>query len=104
MRRLTLRACEVRPQVIVFEDLHWMDQATEEYLCFVADSIPTSRLLLLLTYRPGYLHPLGERTYHTRVALRPPSGGVYTPRPGGRNSPCRPIKRRARSSIPSRPG
>jgi tetratricopeptide (TPR) repeat protein len=71
VRRLTLRACEVRPQIIVFEDLHWIDQATEEYLRFVADSIPTSRLLLLLTYRPGYVHPLGERTYHTHLTLTP---------------------------------
>jgi tetratricopeptide (TPR) repeat protein len=68
-RRLHLRAAEVHPQVIVFEDLHWMDKATEEYLLFVADSIPTSRSLLLFTYRPGYTHPFGERTYHTRIAL-----------------------------------
>jgi class 3 adenylate cyclase/tetratricopeptide (TPR) repeat protein len=69
LRRLTIRAAEVRPQVAVFEDAHWMDQATEAYLLFTADSIPTSRVLRLLTYRPGYVHPFGERTYHTRMAL-----------------------------------
>jgi class 3 adenylate cyclase/tetratricopeptide (TPR) repeat protein len=69
LRRLTVRASEVRPQVAVFEDAHWMDQATEEYLLFTADSIPTSRVLRLLTYRTGYVHPFGERTYHTRIAL-----------------------------------
>jgi class 3 adenylate cyclase/tetratricopeptide (TPR) repeat protein len=69
LRRLTVRASEVRPQVAVFEDAHWMDQATEAYLLFTADSIPTSRVLRLLTYRPGYVHPFGERTYHTRIAL-----------------------------------
>ena len=69
LRRLTLRASEVRPQVTVFEDAHWMDQATEEYLLLTADSIPTSRVLRILTYRPGYIHPFGERTYHTRIAL-----------------------------------
>src|SRR5262249_20813497 len=69
LRRLTLRASEVRPQVTVFEDAHWMDQATEEYLLFTADSIPTSRVMRILTYRPGYVHPFGERTYHTRIAL-----------------------------------
>jgi len=68
-RRLTLRACEVRPQVVAFEDGHWMDKATEDYLVFVADSVPTSRFLFILTYRPGYAHPFGERTYHTRIAL-----------------------------------
>ena len=69
LRRLLLRAAEVRPQVVVFEDLHWMDQATEAFLTFTADSIPTSRVLCLFTYRPGYVHPFGERTYHTRLVL-----------------------------------
>jgi tetratricopeptide (TPR) repeat protein len=69
LRRLTVRAAEVRPQVAVFEDGHWMDQATEEYLLFTADSIPTSRVLRILTYRTGYSHPFGERTYHTWIAL-----------------------------------
>src|SRR5262249_31025233 len=54
LRRLLLRAAEVRPQVVVFEDLHWMDQATEAFLTLTADSIPTSRVLCLFTYRPGY--------------------------------------------------
>jgi tetratricopeptide (TPR) repeat protein len=69
LRRLTVRAAEVRPQVAVYEDGHWMDQATEEYLLFTADSIPTSRVLRILTYRTGYSHPFGERTFHTRIAL-----------------------------------
>jgi class 3 adenylate cyclase/tetratricopeptide (TPR) repeat protein len=69
LRRLTIRAAEVRPQVAVFEDAHWMDQATEEYLLFTADSIPTNRVLRILTYRPAYVHSFGERTYHTRMAL-----------------------------------
>jgi tetratricopeptide (TPR) repeat protein len=69
LRRLLLRAAEVQPQVVVFEDLHWMDQATEAFLTMMADSIPTSRVLCLFTYRPGYVHPFGERTYYTRLAL-----------------------------------
>ena len=69
LRRLLLRAAEVRPQVLVFEDLHWMDQATEAFLTFLADSVPASRVLCLFTYRPGYIHPFGDRTYHTRIAL-----------------------------------
>jgi tetratricopeptide (TPR) repeat protein len=69
LRRLTVRASEVRPQVAVYEDVHWMDQATEEYLLFTADSVPSSRVLRILTYRTGYMHPFGERSYHTRIAL-----------------------------------
>jgi class 3 adenylate cyclase/tetratricopeptide (TPR) repeat protein/ribosomal protein L40E len=69
LRCLAVRAAEVHPQVIVYEDVHWMDQASEESLLFAADSIPASRILQILTYRTGYRHPLGERSYHTRIAL-----------------------------------
>ncbi len=69
LRMLTHRASEIRPQVLVCEDLHWMDKATEEYLVFAADSVPTSRVLCILTYRTGYVHPLGDRSYYTRLGL-----------------------------------
>ena len=71
LRRLLVRAAEVRPQVLVFEDLHWMDKATEAALLAIADSIPSSRVLCLFTYRPGYIQPFGDRTYHTRLTLPP---------------------------------
>lgn len=69
LRHLAVRAAEVYPQVLVYEDIHWMDQATEESLLFAADSVPTSRILQIFTYRTGYQHPFGERSYHTRIVL-----------------------------------
>lgn len=69
LRRLAVRAAEVQPQVLVYEDVHWIDQASEESLVFAADSVPTSRILQILTYRTGYQHPFGERSYHTRIVL-----------------------------------
>jgi class 3 adenylate cyclase/tetratricopeptide (TPR) repeat protein len=69
VRRLVLRAADVWPQVIVYEDVHWMDQATEEYLGLMADIIATSRVLMILTYRPGYVPPFGDRSYYTRLAV-----------------------------------
>jgi class 3 adenylate cyclase/tetratricopeptide (TPR) repeat protein len=69
LKTLNLRAAGTQPLVVVVEDLHWIDPASEEYLAFLADSIPTARLLLLLTHRPGYRHAFGDRSYHRRVAL-----------------------------------
>ena len=69
-RRLFLRAAEVRPLVIVYQDVHWMDQATEEYLALMADSIATWRILMILTSRPGYTPSFADRSYHTRLALQ----------------------------------
>jgi class 3 adenylate cyclase/tetratricopeptide (TPR) repeat protein len=69
LRQLLLRAAERKPQVLVFEDLHWSDTATLEFLTYLLDSIPRARALILLTFRPGYDVTLGERTYATRLAL-----------------------------------
>ena len=67
LRRLLVRASEARPQVLVIEDLHWIDSASEEFLAMLMDSIPALRVLLVFTYRPGYANPFGERSYVTRV-------------------------------------
>jgi tetratricopeptide (TPR) repeat protein len=65
-----LRAAAREPLVLVVEDLHWVDPASEELLGFLAESIPAARALLLFTYRPGYRHPFGDRSYHVRIAPR----------------------------------
>jgi class 3 adenylate cyclase/tetratricopeptide (TPR) repeat protein len=70
-----LRATRHEPMVLVIEDLHWIDPASEEFLAFLADSVPASRALLLFTYRPGYRQPFGDRSYHVRLALQPLSSG-----------------------------
>ncbi|MGH7355601.1 MAG: ATP-binding protein, partial [Candidatus Rokuibacteriota bacterium] len=61
----------VRPLVVVIEDLHWIDPASEEYLTFLADVVPAARALLVCSYRPGYRHVLGDRSYHVRVLVQP---------------------------------
>ena len=70
LRKIILRGSQIRPLVLLIEDLHWIDKASEEFLLYIADSIAAAPVLLLLTYRPGYSQPLGERTYHTRIPLR----------------------------------
>jgi class 3 adenylate cyclase/tetratricopeptide (TPR) repeat protein len=59
-----------RPLVLVIEDLHWIDPASEEFLGFLADAVPASHALLVFTHRPGYRQPFGDRTYHVRVAVQ----------------------------------
>ena len=71
LQQMILRAARARAQIVVIEDLHWIDRATEESLVALADSVPASRVLLVLTYRPGYAQPFGERTYYTRIVPAP---------------------------------
>ncbi|HXJ78413.1 MAG TPA: adenylate/guanylate cyclase domain-containing protein [Candidatus Methylomirabilis sp.] len=68
LRRLLARSVAVRPQVVVIEDLHWVDAATEQFLSALADGAPGLRALLVFTYRPGYAQPFGERSFVTRIA------------------------------------
>ena len=68
IRRLLAKAAASRPQVVVIEDLHWIDAATEQFLASLVDGVPSIRLLLVLTYRPGHALSLGDRSFVTRVA------------------------------------
>ena len=70
LRAMMLQGGQRRPLVLVVEDLHWIDKTSEEVLLHLADSIPAAPVLLLVTYRPGYQNPFGERTYTTRLGLR----------------------------------
>jgi class 3 adenylate cyclase/tetratricopeptide (TPR) repeat protein len=69
LKMLLLRAAEEHPVVVLVEDLHWIDAASEEFLAFLADAVPTARLLLVLTHRPGHRPPFGDRSYHLRITL-----------------------------------
>ena len=69
MRRQFVRTAERRPIVVVWEDLHWADRATEEFIAGLADSLAAHRSLMIVTHRPGYAPPLGDRIFHTRLAL-----------------------------------
>ena len=60
-----------RPMVLVVEDAHWIDGASEELLVSLADVVPGLPVLLIVTYRPVYQQRFGDRTYHWRIALRP---------------------------------
>jgi tetratricopeptide (TPR) repeat protein len=71
LRRLLVRAAEQQPQILVVEDLHWIDSASEQFLATLADSVPAVRVMLVFTYRPGYPNPFGDRTYFTRIVPAP---------------------------------
>ena len=63
------QGAQQRPLVLVVEDLHWIDPSCEEVLAALVDQLPGARLLLLLTYRPGYRPPWIGKSYAAQVAL-----------------------------------
>ena len=70
LRALVIRGSNQRQVVIVFEDLHWVDEMSEEAIGALADVTASARVLMILTYRPGYAHSLGDRTFYNRLALQ----------------------------------
>ncbi|MGC2305920.1 ATP-binding protein, partial [Candidatus Binatus sp.] len=71
IKRILLRESLNQPLMVIFEDLHWIDEATQEFLNLLADSIGTAKILLLVNYRPQYSHQWGSRTYYTQLRLDP---------------------------------
>jgi predicted ATPase len=71
LKRVLLRESQVQPLLLVFEDLHWIDSETQAVLDSLVESLPTTRLLLLVNYRPEYQHGWGSRTYYTQLRLDP---------------------------------
>ena len=71
LKRILLRESLNRPLMIVFGDLHWIDDETQAFLNLLADSIGSAKLLLLVNYRPEYSHQWNSKTYYTQLRLDP---------------------------------
>src|SRR5579885_500012 len=61
LSQLFVRFCQRRPLLVVFEDLHWADETTLEFLVHCCRQLTTARqpvrALLLATYRPDDAQP-----------------------------------------------
>ena len=71
IKRIVLRESLNQPLMLIFEDLQWIDEETQALLDLLADSVDTSKLLLLVSYRPEYSHQWGNKSYYTELRLDP---------------------------------
>src|SRR5262247_3173523 len=71
VKRLLLREAREQPLVVIFEDLHWIDGETQALLDGLVESLGSSRLLLLVTYRPEYQHAWSAKTYYRLLRIDP---------------------------------
>ncbi|HEY2994640.1 MAG TPA: AAA family ATPase [Methylomirabilota bacterium] len=74
IKRVLLRESEDRPLVLALEDLQWMDSESEAFLDSLLDSLPTARLLVLVTYRPEYDDRWAKKSYYSLLRVDPLSG------------------------------
>ena len=67
--QMILKRSKQQPVIIVVEDLHWIDQSSEDFFMTLVESLASSAILLLATYRPGYQPPWIGQSYVTQIAL-----------------------------------
>jgi tetratricopeptide (TPR) repeat protein len=61
----------VRSVFLIFEDLHWADPETSALLDSLVAAVASLRALVVVTYRPGYEHGWGNRSYYTQIVVDP---------------------------------
>ena len=71
LKRVMIRESQNQPLLLVFEDLHWIDNETQAFLDNLVESLPMARILLLVNYRPGYSHSWADKTYYTQLRVDP---------------------------------
>ncbi len=71
IKRILLRESLDQPLILIFEDLHWIDEETQGFLNLLVDSIANAKILLLVNYRPEYSHHWNSKTCYTQLRLDP---------------------------------
>jgi class 3 adenylate cyclase/tetratricopeptide (TPR) repeat protein len=69
IKRIFLRESLAQPLIVIFEDLHWIDDHTQALVDLLADGIGNARIFLLVNYRPEYRHKWGSKSYYTQLRL-----------------------------------
>lgn len=57
--------------VVIIEDLHWIDAASEEFVEALADAVVGTTTLLVVNFRPGFSAPLMQRSHYRQINMRP---------------------------------
>ena len=76
VKHLARSTALANPSVLVIEDLHWLDPASEPFIEAVAQAVSGTRTLLLVDFRPGYRATWMERSFYEQVSLVPLSAGA----------------------------
>lgn len=55
--------------VIVIEDIHWLDEASEEFVSTLVEAVAGTRTMLVLNYRPSYQVPWVQAAHFRELLL-----------------------------------
>jgi class 3 adenylate cyclase len=76
LRQVLVMEAWRRPLVVLIEDLHWIDQTSQDFLAEFTGELPSVPIMLLATYRPGYSPPWAGKSFTSQLALRPLSAAA----------------------------
>jgi tetratricopeptide (TPR) repeat protein len=68
-RDLLIRSTKDKPLILAVEDLQWIDQTSEQFLDYMIGWLPRTSILLLLLYRPEYVHQWGSKSYYSMIGV-----------------------------------
>jgi adenylate cyclase len=71
VKRLIRAQGTSEPGISLYEDLHWIDPATEEFLANHVDAIQGTKDLTILNFRPEYRADWMSKPYYSQIALVP---------------------------------
>ncbi len=66
---IVLALASHQPVLLVVEDVHWIDPSSLELLTLLVDQTPAASICTLLTFRPTFGIPWGNRSYLTQITL-----------------------------------
>jgi adenylate cyclase len=70
-RRLLQARSTREPAILLLEDLHWFDRASDAFLAQLVESVRGTRTLVMLTFRPEYDAAWMAASYYHRLPLLP---------------------------------
>jgi len=70
MVRRIVKLAGTAVSVILFEDLHWLDDPSQEFLETIVEAAADSHTMLMLTFRPSYSAPWMRLAHYHRLDLQ----------------------------------
>jgi class 3 adenylate cyclase/tetratricopeptide (TPR) repeat protein len=68
---IVLARARNRPLILAIEDVHWIDQLSNDFLAFLVERIARLRVLLIVTYREQYRPDWLHHAYASEIRLEP---------------------------------
>ena len=71
IRRIVGASARLEPAVMLLEDLHWIDPASEPFVKALVEAVPGTNTLALTNFRPEYRAEWMSRSHYRQLPLAP---------------------------------